>query len=103
MFRNKINNNNNLIIKKNLIKTFFKKLIIKSIIQSKDINAISRAYAQYKQSLLFKNKKYNISSIKNVCFQSGKYKSTTKKLQISRYTLKQFCLLNKIQNVKQNT
>lgn len=102
MHKNKIANNNNFIKKKNLIKIFFKKTILKSIIQSIDILPTVRAYSQFKQSILFKNKKYVSTSIKNACYITGKYKSTNKKLHISRYTLKQFCLLNKIQNFKQS-
>lgn len=89
------------IIKKNLVKNMYKKLILKSIIQSKNVTPIQRAFCDLKLKFLQKNKFNNISNLKNICFLTNKVKSTNKKLHYSRYIAKQFSILKKLQNFKQ--
>jgi hypothetical protein len=101
MTNNKKKINKLFTIKKNLIKNMFKITILKSIIQSKNVKPITRSYASFKLTFLNKNNLNNVSSLKNVCFYTNKIKSTSKKFHFSRYMIKNFSILNKLQNIKQ--
>lgn len=99
MYKSKLIN-----IKKNIIKIKksnkieLKKLILKSIIQNKNIKPIIRSHATYKLSRLkyiYCNSKQN-----NVCLYSGKIKSIFKEFKMSRHFIKKFCSENTLQNNK---
>ena len=94
----KINIKKNIIKKKKFLKNEIKKIILKSIIQNKNIKPLIRSNAFYKLSQLKYN--YLISKQNNVCLYSGKIKSIFKKYNMSRHFIKKFGVLNTLQNVK---
>ena len=100
MEKNKIIN-----IKKNFIKKkiFFnnelKKMILKSIIQNKNIKPIIRSFSFYKLSKL----KYinNISKQNNnICIYTGRIKGVFSYYKMSRHLIKKKCFENEIQSTK---
>jgi len=99
IFTDKINNikKNNLKIKK-YKKNEIKFIILKSIIQNKNIKPIIRSNAFYKISRL--KYIYLISKQKNVCLYSGKLKSVFNKFKMSRHFIKKFSYNNSLQNNK---
>lgn len=85
------------IIKKKNIKYILKKIILKSIIQSNDIQNYKKIFANF----LFKNLKSNAQNriTKNICFLTSKNKATSRKIGLSRYSIKKSALNNKLQNI----
>lgn len=94
----KINIKKNKIKTKKFLKNELKKIILKSLIQNKNIKPITRANANYKLSHI----KYIFSKSKqnNVCLYSGKIKSVFDKYKMSRHFIKKFYSENNLQNNK---
>jgi len=100
MQKNKILNiKKNFIKKKKFYKNEIKKVILKSIIQNKNIKPLIRSYSFYKLSKL----KYINSVSKqnnNICIYSGRIKGVFSYYKMSRHLIKKKCFLNELQNTK---
>lgn len=85
-------------IKNNItLKYEFKNIILKSIIQNKNLNYKIRIYA-------FLNlKKTTIQKNKKVCLISGRHRGVNTKLNISRHNINYFAKLGILQNFKINS
>jgi len=94
-----INIKKNNIKKTKFLKKEIKKIILKSVIQNKNLKPIIRSTAFYKMSRL--KFIYSISKQNNnVCLYSGKLKSVFNKFKMSRHFIKKFCSNNSLQNSK---
>ena len=82
-------------IKKQEIKT----QIIKSIFKSKKITPTTRVYAHY----LLNKRKINKYKYKHICLKNKKKASVFNKLFLSKYSIKNLIIENKIQNLKLDT
>ena len=85
--------------RKLFIKTEIKKIILKSIIQNKNIKPVIRASAYYKlsrMSLFSSISKQN----NNICLKTGRIKGVYKITSMSRHYMKQLCVENNLQNFK---
>jgi len=95
---NKIKIYKNLFLKKKLIKNEIKKIILKSILQNKNIKPVIRANANYLISKI-KNK-YHLSKQKNnICIKTGRIKGTISNLNLSRHFSKKLLINNNLQNI----
>jgi hypothetical protein len=98
MQENKILNiKKNFIKKKKFLKNEFKKIILKSIIQNKNIKPLIRSLSFYKLSKL----KYmnNISKHNNnICLYSGRIKGAFSYYKMSRHLIKKNSYVNELQN-----
>jgi len=83
----KINIIKDQIKRKKYIKNEIKKIILKSIIQNKNIKPLVRVYAFWKISQ-FKQNYFLTRQNNNICLYTGKIKSTWKFMQLSRHFLK---------------
>jgi len=99
IFKNKlINIKKNILKKKKFLKKEMKLIILKSLIQNKNLQPIIRSNARYKMSRL--KYIYRISKQNNICLYSGKIKSIFNKFKMSRHFIKKFCSSNSLQNNK---
>jgi len=99
---NKLKINKDLYKRKQFIKFEIKKIILKSIIQNKNIKPIIRANAIYKLSKI--NNYFSISKQKNnICLKTGRIKGVLKITQTSRHYLKKLLINNNLQNIKINS
>src|SRR5689334_4904983 len=81
------------------IKHEIKKIILKSIIQNKNLKHIIRSYAIYKLSSL--PLKSSISKQNNnICIKTGRIKGNLKLNNLSRHTIKKISINNNLQNIK---
>ena len=95
----KINIKKNILKKKKFNKNEIKRIILKSLIQNKNIKPIIRSYILYKNSR--KKCIYSISKQKNnLCLYSGKLKSVYKKYNMSRHLIKKLSYTNELKNSK---
>jgi len=101
MKNNILNINKDLIKRKNFIKTEIKQIILKSIIQNKNIKPIIRSYALYKISRI----KLNSSIVRqnNICLISGRIGGVWKLTEFSRHTIKKISVNGNLQNIKIST
>jgi ribosomal protein S14 len=94
-----INIYKDLVKRKKYIKIEIKKLILKSIIQNKNVKPIIRASASYKLSRLSL-----FSSISkqnnNICLKTGRIKGVYNITNMSRHYMKQIGAENNLQNFK---
>lgn len=84
--------------KKKFIKYEIKKIILKSIIQNKNIKPIYRANALYKLSKI--DRRTTISKHINICLKSGRNKGTYKLTNFSRHYMRKLFCKNNLQNLK---
>ena len=98
MKRNKKNINRDLVNRKYFIKYELKKLILRSIIQNKNIKPIIRSYAMFKKTML--PNKNSISKQKNVCLLRGRNKGVWKFSQLSRHATLKLATNGFLQNTK---
>jgi hypothetical protein len=84
------------ILKKKIIKITLKRLILKSIIHSKNMQPTTISFSCL--NLLHIKKKSNKTLLKNICFFTAKNRSTTKRTHLSRYTIKSLALQARLQN-----
>lgn len=85
--------------KKNYIKYEIKKLILKSIINNKNLKPIIRANATYKLSKIIN--KTSISKQKNnICLKTGRIGGVYKLTNYSRHYMKKLFDKNDLQNIK---
>lgn len=84
--------------RKKFIKYEIKKIILKSIIENKNIKPIIRANALYKLSK-FINKGCIVKQ-KNICIKTGRMKGTYKLTNFSRHFLRKLFINNNLQNIK---
>ncbi len=98
MINNKIKIEQEYIKKKISIKYEIKKIILKNIIQNKNIQPITRAVANYKLHRL--DSKINIPKHKNVCLKTGRGKGVYKNTNLSRHYMKYLLKHNNLQNIK---
>ena len=95
---NILNINKNLLKKKKYLKNEIKKIILKSIIQNKNLKPITRSLAFYKLSQL--PLKASISKQYNICLLTGRSKSVYKITNLSRHTMKKLSINGNLQNIK---
>lgn len=81
-------------LKKSEIKT----RINKSILQNKNNTNLLRFYVNQKQNTNMY--KYNISKQKKICFLTGRQRGVNKAFNLSRHKIKQYGLVNRLQNIK---
>ncbi len=82
-------------LKNNIILKYeYKNIILKSIIQNRNINNKYRLISKYylKKNYFKKNKK--------ICFLSGKHRGINNNLNLSRHNLNYLCKLGILQNFK---
>lgn len=93
-------------IEKELLKAKFavkfeiKKIILKSILSNKNVKPITRAYANYKLSLILN--RTAISKRNNVCLKTGRFKGVYKLSNLSRHQMKKLFINNNLQNIQIN-
>jgi ribosomal protein S14 len=94
--------NKDFIKKKNFIKQEIKKMILKSIIQNKNLKPIIRSLALYKLSRI--NLKASISKQNNnICLLSGRIGGVLKNTNLSRHSMKKLSINGNLQNIKITT
>lgn len=81
----------------NYTKNEIKKIILKSIVQNKNIKPITRALARYKLTQ-FKKKSSISRQNNNLCLMSGRIKGVFKQYNLSRHFIKKFLTSNNLQN-----
>lgn len=91
------------IIKDQINRTYFiknelKKIILKSIIQNKNVKPIIRSYALYKKSIF--TRRSSISNQNNVCLLRGRIKGVWKFSQLSRHAMIKLATYGGLQNTK---
>jgi len=87
-----------LIRRKSFLKNEFKYIILKSILQNKNVKPIVRSYAYMK--LIFLKKKERISFERNLCLVRGRYRSVFKATQMGRHETVTRGFRGDIQNIK---
>jgi len=87
-----------LIRRKSFLKNEFKYIILKSILQNKNVKPIVRSYAYMK--LIFLKKKERISFQRNLCLVRGRYRSVFKATQMGRHETVTRGFRGDIQNIK---
>lgn len=80
------------------IKKELKMIILKSIIQNKNVKPIIRGYALYKKALI--NRKSSISNQNNVCLLRGRIRGVWKFSQLSRHAMIKLAVYGGLQNTK---
>jgi len=100
ILKNNIANiNKDLVKRKNFTKTEIKKIILKSIIQNKNLKPIIRSLAFYKLSRL--PLKTSISKQNNnICLLSGRIGGVFKNTTFSRHIMKKLSITGNLQNIK---
>ena len=98
MKRGKKNVTKDLINRKIFIKNELKRVILKSIIQNKNVKPIVRSYAYFK--LVHFSRKYSISNQINVCLIRGRNKGVWKFAQMSRHAINKLAINGFLQNIK---
>lgn len=94
---NSLNTYKNLFKKKKLIKKEIKNIIIKSIVQNKNVTKIIKSVIMQKKFIEY----YHIRStwIKKNCLISGRYSSVNTQYRMSRRPLKFYSLTGKLQSL----
>lgn len=91
--------NKDFIKRKNFVKQEIKKMILKSIIQNKNLKPIIRSLAVYKLSRI--NLKSSISKQNNnICLLSGRIGGVYKNTNLSRHSMKKLSINGNLQNIK---
>jgi ribosomal protein S14 len=98
---NILNINKDLIKRKKYIKKQIKKIILKSIIQNKNLKPIIRSLAFYKLSQL--SLKSSISKQNNMCLLTGRMGGISKLTNLSRHSMKRLSINGALQNIKITT
>lgn len=86
---------NDLTIRKNLIKVFFNKQLLKSFIKNPKISLEERQYLKYKFNLKYKSR-YSISKVRNHCLLTQNTHSVYKCVKLSRHMFKRMVLNGQI-------
>jgi small subunit ribosomal protein S14 len=84
--------------KLHFVKQEWKKLILKSILQNKNIKPLIRSYCFYK--LVNLKKKSSISNQNNPCLIRGRFKGVYKKFGLCRHVINKLALNGNLQNTK---
>jgi ribosomal protein S14 len=95
---NILNINKDFIKRKKFLKNEIKKIILKSIIQNKNIKPLIRAYIMYKISQIKINS--SIAKQNNICVISGRIGGTYKLTNTSRHIIKKLSVNGNLQNIK---
>lgn len=83
------------------VKFEIKKIILKSILSNKNVKPITRAYANYKLSLILN--KSSIAKQKSVCLKTGRFRGIYKLSDLSRHQMKKLFICNNLQNIQINS
>lgn len=89
----------NLVKKKNFTKKELKIIILKSIINNKNINPNIRVLCNYKLSK-FNSKNWISRQNNNICLKTGRIKGVYKMFNFSRHFIKKLAINNNLQNIK---
>jgi ribosomal protein S14 len=84
--------------RKKFLKSEFKKIILKSILQNFSSNQILRV--EVLKQLIFFKKKTSISTQNNVCLLTGRIGGVYTKYNLSRHSIKRVAKLNLLNNTK---
>lgn len=89
---------NDLIKRKLFLKSEFKKIIYKSILQNFNTNKLIRI--EVLKKLIFFKKKSNISKQNNACLLTGRVGGVFKNYNLSRHSIKRVAKLTMLHNTK---
>lgn len=99
---NSLKINKDFIKRKNFVKQEIKKMILKSIIQNKNLKPIIRSLAFYKLSRI--SLKSSISKQNNnICLLTGRIGGVFKNTNLSRHSMKKLSVNGNLQNIKITT
>jgi len=87
-----------IVIRKNFLKSEFKKIIFRSIFQNFSASSLTRVDVIKK--LIFLKKKSSISRQNNVCLLTGRVGGVFQKWNLSRHSIKRVAKLTMLNNTK---
>jgi ribosomal protein S14 len=96
--KNVLNINKDLVKRKKFTKLEIKKVILKSIIQNKNLKPIIRSLANYKLSQI--QLKNSISKQNNMCLLTGRVGGVLNLTNLSRHSMKRLSVSGNLQNIK---
>lgn len=94
-----INIKKDILKRKKFTKTEIKKILLKSVIQNKNIKPIIRAKA-LRKSYKFSYLSYISKQNNNICLKTGRIKGVYNMFNLSRHSIKKIGVLGNLQNIK---